>query len=149
MYKTIFYAVLMLLFAACSSTESTVKERDEISIPEVNLLEIDYYSDSEIDSKTFSLEALTAMKGKFIYPEEARKKGLEGRVEVEALITTTGKAYITNLKASVHPSLDNMVMYAIKDTNFEPGTLNGKRVNVLTTIPIIFRLPQGPLNDFR
>jgi len=149
MYKIAIYTVFSLLFFACSTSQNTTKQRENISIPEVNLLEIDYYSDSEIDSKIFSLETMKAIQGKFTYPEEARKKGLQGRVEVEALITTTGKAYITNLKAGVHPSLDNMVMYAIKDTNFEPGTLNGKRVNVLTTIPIIFRLPGKSLSDFQ
>lgn len=148
MHKIIIPALLMLLFAACSSTESTVIERKEIAIPEINLLEIDFYSDSEIDSKIFSLETIKAMQGKFTYPKEARKKGLQGRVVVEALITTTGKAYITNLKESIHPSLDKEVMYAIKNTTFEPGTLNGKRVNVLTSIPIIFKLPKKPFRNF-
>ncbi len=140
MHKTIYYVILMLLFASCSSTEKAAPERPKISLPEVNLLEIDYYTDKEIDSKIYSLEALKAIQGKFTYPAEARKKGMEGRVVVEFLITTTGKAYITNLKASVHPSLDNEIMYAIKNTTFEPGTLNGKRVNVLTSIPVIFSL---------
>lgn len=139
--------LLGCLLSACSTSNKVTREK--VTIPEVNLLEIDYYSDTEIDEEPVSLIVLSNLRGKVGYPAEARKRGLEGEVIVEVLISSEGKSYITSLKESVHPILDNQVIYAIKDTKFQPGTLNGKPVNVLTTIPVNFYLPKNIPENFQ
>lgn len=147
MNKIIILVLLGCLFSACSSSEKMTKQ--EIKIPEVNLLEIDYFKESEIDNSPLPIILLSNIRGKVDYPEEARKRSLQGRVIIEFLISTEGKAYITSIKKSVHPILDNQVINAIKETNFEPGTVNGNPVNVLISMPVDFNLSRSSPPNFQ
>ncbi len=75
------------------------------------------------------------------YPAEARKNGTQGRVVVEVVINTEGRATHAKVTRSVGPSLDAEALRVINDMPaWKPGTKDGKPVNVKFSVPIMFRL---------
>lgn len=75
-----------------------------------------------------------------VYPEEAKKQGLYGRVFVGFVIEPTGQVSNFRLLQGVHPLLDNEAINVVKKLpNFKPGTQRGKPVRVSYSVPVTFR----------
>ena len=73
------------------------------------------------------------------YPREAREKGIQGDVLLQATIDTKGN--ITNLNAvQGDPILVEASIKAVKQWRYKPYVLNGEPVEVETTIKIQFHL---------
>ena len=73
------------------------------------------------------------------YPKEAREKGIQGDVILQATIDTKGN--ITNLKVvQGDPILAAASIEAVKQWKYRPYILNGKPVEVDTTIKIQFHM---------
>jgi TonB family protein len=76
-----------------------------------------------------------------IYPEEAKKKGLQGKVVVKFRITSKGKVNGYEITQSVCPELDAEALRVVKTiTQFEPAIVEGKPVSAWFYMPITFRL---------
>ena len=74
-----------------------------------------------------------------IYPKEARDKGIEGDVILQATIDTKGN--IANLKAvKGDPILADAAIEAVKQWKYKPFLLNDEPVEVETTIKIVFHM---------
>ena len=76
-----------------------------------------------------------------VYPPEALKDSIQGRVIVEFLIDTLG--YIGEVKVvhSVHELLDAEAVRVVKTLpRFSPGRQAGKAVSVRYTLPVTFKL---------
>ncbi|RLD61454.1 MAG: hypothetical protein DRJ01_07875 [Bacteroidetes bacterium] len=78
------------------------------------------------------------------YPNDMKAEGIQGRVIVSYVINTEGELIDTQIIQSVHPSLDKEAIRALKSLNqkWEPGMLNGEKVNVRLIVPINFRLSE-------
>jgi protein TonB len=75
------------------------------------------------------------------YPEDAHRKGIEGRVVLQFLINTDGSITDIEIKKPVYPSLDKEAKRVISMMPpWKPGMQNDKPVPVKFTMPIIFRL---------
>jgi TonB family protein len=76
------------------------------------------------------------------YPESARLKNEEGRAIVQFVVTETGKVTAAQIvRTSGSASLDSEAIRAISlMPDWEPGTQQGKAVNVYFTIPVAFTL---------
>src|SRR5690348_3264373 len=73
------------------------------------------------------------------YPREARDKGIQGDVILQATIDTKGN--ITSLKAvKGDPILADASIEAVKQWKYKPFLLNGEPVEVETTIKIVFHM---------
>lgn len=75
------------------------------------------------------------------YPEDAKAKGIQGRVTVRVVVNTEGK--VTNAKVirGVSPSLDaEALRVASSLPNWKPGMQAGKAVNVKYVFPVTFSL---------
>jgi len=73
------------------------------------------------------------------YPKEAREKGIQGDVILQATIDTKGN--ITNLNAvQGDPILVEASIEAVKQWRYKPYVLNGEPVEVETTIKIQFHM---------
>lgn len=73
------------------------------------------------------------------YPREARDKGIQGDVLLQATIDTKGN--IANLNAvQGDPILVEASIEAVKQWKYKPYILNGEPVEVETTIKIQFHL---------
>lgn len=74
------------------------------------------------------------------YPEEAKAKGIEGKVFVEFAVDETGKVKDVAVKKGVHPLLDAEAVRVVNlMSNWNPGTENGKPVCMSMVLPIAFK----------
>jgi protein TonB len=76
------------------------------------------------------------------YPELLRQAGIQGRVVVQAVIDTTGRAEPSSIKIvrSPNPGFDEPARNWVLRAVFRPGRVHGRAVRVLVEIPIVFRL---------
>lgn len=74
-----------------------------------------------------------------LYPEEARRAGIQGVVTVEALIGKDGLVKSTRVLVSI-PALDAAAEEAVRRWSFKPARLDGKPVAIRAAIPVRFTL---------
>ena len=76
------------------------------------------------------------------YPELLRQAGIQGRVMVQAIIDTTGRAEPASLKiiASPNPGFDQSAKNYVLKALFRPARVHGRAVRVLINIPIDFKI---------
>jgi len=81
---------------------------------------------------------LKALQDGIRYPREARRKGIEGQVFVQFIVSNEGVPTDLKVTRSVHPLLDREAMRAVRETRFLPAFKDGKPVRVQLTLPISF-----------
>ncbi len=75
------------------------------------------------------------------YPEEARKKGMEGEVLLRVEVLANGRAGRLELKkSSGHEILDRSALTAVKEWKFTPAKSGNGVISCWVNIPIKFRL---------
>ena len=85
------------------------------------------------------------IKDNMIYPPEALKNRIEGKVIIQFVVTKTGKVGKVKVVRSVNKELDQEAVRLIKMLpDFSPGrNAMGEPVNVWYTLPVIFKLPDN------
>ena len=74
-----------------------------------------------------------------VYPEDAKRAQIQGKVQLEAVIGKTGK--VEQLKAISGPEeLQQSSLDAVRQWTYKPFLLNGAPVEVKTTIDVIYTL---------
>lgn len=82
------------------------------------------------------------------YPARAFEKGIEGRVIVQFVVTSTGKVGEAKVCRGVDIDLDEEALRVVGLLpDFVPGKMNGKAVNIWYTLPVIFKLPEMPVKE--
>ena len=78
------------------------------------------------------------------YPELLRQAQIQGRVMVQAIIDTLGRAEPSSVKVlqSPNPGFDQSAKSYVTKALFRPARVHGRAVRVLIQIPIDFRLKQ-------
>lgn len=89
-----------------------------------------------------------ALRKSIVYPEDARRKGIEGEVIVRALIDEEGKQTKTLIEHSDNSLLNDAALNAVKQTKFTPAIQKGKSIKCWVSIPIRFKLLDGGLSPF-
>lgn len=79
-----------------------------------------------------------------VYPEIARRAGIQGTVYVEAYIDETGTVRKTKIVKGIGAGCDEAAQEAVAKTKFAPGMQEGKPVKTRIAIPIRFRLAESP-----
>ena len=75
------------------------------------------------------------------YPEQAMKKGIQGRVVVSFIVEKDGRVSNVRLLRSVESSLDKEAVRVVKSMpKWSPGKQNGKPVRVRFNVPVMFKL---------
>lgn len=75
------------------------------------------------------------------YPEAARKDGIQGRVTISFTVNKKGVLTDVSVLHGVHPDLDAEAVRVVSmSPKWKPGKLNGKKVSVTYTFPVIFQL---------
>ena len=75
------------------------------------------------------------------YPAEAQLNGIQGRVEVNFLVTDEGDIKAPTISNSVDPLLDAEALRVIQSMpKWKPGKQRGKPVNVVMKLPISFKI---------
>ena len=74
-----------------------------------------------------------------VYPDLAREAGVDGTVQVQALVGKDGKVHDTKVTKSI-PMLDAAAIAAVKQWVFKPALSNNKPVAVWVAVPVKFSL---------
>lgn len=83
---------------------------------------------------------IAAIQAAVVYPEIAKRAGVEGTVYVEAFVDETGTVTRTSVVKGIGAGCDEAGENAVMKTKFKPGKQRGKAVKVKMSIPIRFRL---------
>jgi len=81
-----------------------------------------------------------AIQSKIVYPEIAKRAGVQGRVFVKAYVDETGGVNKVELIRGIGAGCDEAAMAAVQQTMFKPGKQRGKPVKVQVTVPVLFKL---------
>ena len=74
------------------------------------------------------------------YPEQARIRGIEGRLVLLFVVETDGATNEIEVFKSLHPLCDSAAVQALRKTAFIPGQHNGRSVRVRMRLPVRFQL---------
>jgi protein TonB len=75
------------------------------------------------------------------YPIQARRRGLEGTVLLEALIDTSGRVIDLRLSTSSgHSILDRAALQSVRGWRFQPGMIGGQPQQMWVKVPVRFAL---------
>jgi protein TonB len=83
---------------------------------------------------------LAALMNDLVYPEVARRAGLEGTVILQVIVDAQGRPTQPNVVKSVNQILDDAAVEAVLKQTFKPGLQRNRPVAVSVTIPVHFRL---------
>ena len=76
-----------------------------------------------------------------VYPFQAKKRGHEGTVVLEVLVTKEGRAgKVSVFQSSRYSLLDEAAVSSVKKWRFEPGKRGDEKVDMPVKIPIRFKL---------
>jgi periplasmic protein TonB len=77
------------------------------------------------------------------YPRIAQRRGYEGTVLLEVLVTSAGKVEDLRIaESSGYPVLDRSAIKSVKKWLFEPGTIDDQKVDMWIRVPVRFELNQ-------
>ena len=79
------------------------------------------------------------------YPPAARRKGIEGRLELRFTVGTEGDVRRIQVAKSLHPLCDSAAVRALRSVKFAPGTHEGNPVPVRMSLPVRFTLRSSPV----
>jgi protein TonB len=74
------------------------------------------------------------------YPDSAKSRGVRGSVELDVVVKKDGTVGDVQVKKSLDSELDEAAVQAMKKWEFEPGTKEGKPVDVLVSVEMTFNL---------
>ncbi len=83
---------------------------------------------------------LAELARNMVYPDLARRLGVQGMVVIKALIDERGRASVAKVEVSDNRLLDQAALDAVRNTRFTPGSRNGTAVPVWMAIPVKFQL---------
>jgi len=83
---------------------------------------------------------LSALQEAVVYPETARRQGIEGRVFVQFIVDENGAVGTPTVARGAHPLLDQAALEAVGRLSCTPGRQSGIPVKVKMALPVIFRL---------
>ena len=75
-----------------------------------------------------------------VFPPNALRMGLNGRVLLEFIITTEGRVINAKVINSSDPIFESYAIDAVRKWLFTPGEKDGKKVNTRTRVPIPFNV---------
>ncbi len=83
---------------------------------------------------------IEAIQKRIVYPEIAKRAGVQGRVFVKAFVDENGNVIKAEIIKGIGAGCDEAAIKAVMATKFKPGRQRGKPVKVQVSIPILFKL---------
>jgi TonB family protein len=79
-----------------------------------------------------------------VYPEAARKAGIEGEVILDVTVNANGSVGAVSVREGIPecPALDESAQEAVREWKFEPATKDGKPIEMTVGVPLRFRLDE-------
>jgi TonB family protein len=82
-----------------------------------------------------------------LYSDEARSRGVEGKVMVEVTVGRDGKAKALHVVRGLGYGLDQNALVAVRDWNFVPAKWNGRSIESAVHVDVEFSLKNAELNE--
>ena len=82
------------------------------------------------------------LQKRVIYPEIAKKNGIEGRISVRVLVDERGKPVKYIIDHSDNKMLEDAAVKAVMASEFTPGIQNDVAVKAWVSVPVVFKLDQ-------
>jgi protein TonB len=119
----------------------SVLNKDPIT-PEIPVEEPIFYVVEEKPEFPGGNQALYNFIGaNLIYPDEAQKNNIQGRVILQFVVNPDGSADRIAVVRSIDPLLDNEAIRVVKKLpKFKPGKQGGVPVKVWFTLPVLFKI---------
>lgn len=95
---------------------------------------------TEFDEMPLPVGGMAELSKKIVYPEAAKKEGIEGKVILQVYIDEKGDVVKTEVLKGVGSGLDEVAVKAVEQTKFTPAKVKGKVVKAKVTLPIVFKL---------
>ncbi len=137
LYKYFVLTVIFSVFAFSSCTDRGERNAGKTDVQDTTKGKNVIQDQVEVDEYPTVLKTVTPK-----YPEEARKKGIEGEVVVQALVGKKGE--VQELKVIKNESgsaeFGKAAMDAVKQWKFKPATKKGDTVSIWIAIPVKFKL---------
>jgi periplasmic protein TonB len=120
-----------------------IKEKS-VDIPvspplEIKKIEIESPYFVAVEDMPEPVGGIASIQNKIVYPEIAKRAGVEGKVFVLAYVDETGNVTKAEITKGIGSGCDEAAMDAVLKTKFKPGVQRGNPVKVKITIPIVFK----------
>jgi TonB family protein len=126
------------------ATQKKKKQNNNSPLPPVIEEEINYEDDpafyKTVEVMPEPYGGMEAIYKKIGYPEEARKKKIEGTVTIITFIDRDGEVLDAQVVEGIGFGCDEAARLAILYHRFKPGLIRGQKVKVQMEIPIEFKL---------
>jgi protein TonB len=134
-------------FAENNFAEEKIEEKDltvseeEPVIPPKEETKIEKEPDFfvAVEEMPAPIGGLKSIQEKIVYPELAKRVGIEGRVYIRAFVDESGSVIKAEITKGIGGGCDEVALDAVLKTQFSPGKQRGRPVKVQVTIPIVFR----------
>ena len=142
MRKTIGFTIMLLLFS-CTSTENLISTNDEVK---TSINDDKIWTDTPIKEIPPRLSNNDKAEIEYInknlrYPEEAIKRGVEGRVLVKFNVETDGSLSDIRIANSPDSLLSEEALRIVKSMpKWNPGKLGDEIVKMKCSMPIDFKI---------
>ncbi len=93
-----------------------------------------------VEEQPEPIGGIEAIQQKIVYPEIAKRAGVQGRVFIKAFVNENGDVVKAEVIKGIGAGCDEAAVQAVMQTKFKPGRQRGKPVKVQVSIPIVFKL---------
>lgn len=135
---------LAVILAGCASTSETSIRPEASDDRCFGTLESTASSNSSrapvAEEAPILLGGLSGLARRTRYPTEARRRGFEGKVCLQFVVSEEGAVENVTVTRSAHPLLDAEAVRAVRASRFTPGRRDGVPVRVRFSLPVQFRL---------
>jgi periplasmic protein TonB len=83
---------------------------------------------------------IAAIQAKIVYPDMAKRAGVEGKVYINAFVDEHGNVTKAVVLKGIGAGCDDAALKAVEETKFKPGKQRGKPVKVQVSVPVVFKL---------
>jgi len=98
-----------------------------------------------VEEMPHPIGGISAIQQHIIYPEIAKRAGVEGKVFILAYVDEEGVVTKAEVLKGIGGGCDEAAVKAVLQTKFSPGKQRGKPVKVKVMIPIRFELSENPV----
>ncbi len=132
-------AFMLVFMLACKDKSSSKKEAAAATTPSEVFVVVEVMPVFQNDTTYTAL--MQWVGANVTYPDEAKKKGIQGKVIVRFVIDELGMVTDPEVVRGVDPQLDKAALDVVsKLPQWSPGLQGGKPVKTYFTIPIAFKL---------
>lgn len=126
--------LLLLILAPAAAQDAPASEEDGIicGLPEVQ---------PEL------IGGLDSLQARAVYPEAARRDGVEGTVVVQFVVTEAGAVEGAEVVRSPDERLNEAALDAVRASQFVPGEQRERPIRVHYAAPVAFRLGDAASGD--